>query len=198
MQVKEVQDEIVCVFPNIRFEPIWILTKGDCDKTTSLREMEKTDFFTDTIDQRQLEGEFRISVHSAKDLSDPLHPELEVVAVTKGVDSSDVLVAKQFPIPLGARVGTSSLRREAFLKQWRPDLICVDIRGTIDERLRLLDEGCVDGVVMAEAAIIRLKETHRPRMRLETEVAPLQGKLAVVALKGDVEMKQMFKSVDTR
>lgn len=197
-QVDEVQQEIQAFFPHIRFVPVWVTTKGDLDKQTSLRHLEKTNFFTDEIDERQLKGEFRLSIHSAKDLPEPLHPELEVVAVTRGVDPADSLVVRQLPIPQGARIGTSSLRREEFLKAWRPDLQCVDIRGTIDERLKLLDKGQIDGVIMAEAALIRLGMTDRLRIPLDAPVAPLQGRLAVVARKNDIKMKQMFQKIDTR
>jgi hydroxymethylbilane synthase len=194
-QVEEVYREVMQFIPHLRFTPIWITTTGDCDKTTSLKNLEKTNFFTDEIDRRQLAGEFRISIHSAKDLPDPLHPELEIVALTKGVDPTDSLVVKEFPILFGSRIGTSSLRRETFLKSWRRDLICVDIRGTIDERLQLLDDGIIDGVVMAEAALIRLGLTHRPRLHLDTETADMQGRLAVIARKNDLEMQQLFKEV---
>lgn len=194
-QVEEVEREIRLFFPLFCFVPIWIVTKGDRDKTTSLRNLEKTNFFTDEIDERQLQGEFRLSIHSAKDLPDPLHPELEIIALTRGVNPSDAVVARCLPLPYGARIGTSSLRREAFLKTWRPDLECVDIRGTIDERLQLLDEGTLDGVVMAEAALIRLGLTNRPRLRLDIPVAPLQGRLAVIARKNDIEMQQIFQTI---
>lgn len=188
-------EEVAQFFPHIKFTPVWITTKGDVDKTTSLKSLDKTNFFTDEIDSRQLSGEFRISIHSAKDLPDPLHPGLEVVALTKGVDPSDSLVVREFPLQFGARIGTSSLRRELFLKNWRADLQCVDIRGTIDERLALLDNGTVDGVIIAEAALIRLKLTDRPRIRLESETAEMQGRLAVIARKGDIDMKQLFMQV---
>lgn len=191
-QVEEVYKELIQIHPHVIFSPVWIVTTGDRDRTTSLKTMEKTNFFTDEIDRRQVEGEFRISIHSAKDLPDPLHPDLEIVALTKGVDSSDVLVARAFPIRLGARIGVSSMRRELFLKKWRDDLKFVDVRGTIDDRLRLLDEGVVDGVVMAEAALIRLGLTERPRVRLEVDTAKMQGRLAVVARKNDLEMRQLF------
>ncbi len=194
-QVEEVHREIVQFFPQIRFHPIWITTKGDQDKITSLKRMEKTNFFTDEVDRRQVEGEFLISIHSAKDLPDPLHPDLEVVALTKGVDSSDSLVVREFPIALGARIGISSKRREAFLKNWRPDLICVDIRGNIEERLQLLDDRILDGVVMAEAALIRLKLTERPRIHLDFAGATLQGRLAILARKNDKEMKRIFQEI---
>ena len=194
-QVNEVHTEIIRFFPHIQFTPIWIITTGDQDKTTPLKTLEKTNFFTDEIDRRQVSGEFRISVHSAKDLPDPLHPELEIVALTKGVGSSDSLVVREFPIRFGSRIGTSSHRREAFLKSWRRDLECVDIRGTIDERLQLLDDGIVDGVIMAEAGLIRLGLTHLPRLHLDIDTAELQGRLAVIARKNDPEMKQLFKKV---
>jgi hydroxymethylbilane synthase len=64
-------EEVAALLPNVRLLPIWITTKGDQDKTTSLKTLEKTDFFTGEIDRRQLSGEFRISIHSAKDLPSP-------------------------------------------------------------------------------------------------------------------------------
>lgn len=192
-QVEEVYQEIRPFFPEIKFHPVWISTKGDQDKTTSLKTLEKTNFFTDEIDRRQAEGEFRISIHSAKDLPDPLHPDLEVVALTKGVDPSDSLVVKELPLRPGARIGTSSERREVFLKNWRSDLVFVDVRGTIDERLKLLDKGALDGVVIAEAALIRLKLTDRARIHLPCETAVNQGSLAIVARKNDAEMKHIFR-----
>lgn len=196
-QVEEVYQELIQHHPHVQFTPIWVTTNtGDLDKTTSLRHLEKTNFFTDEIDARQIKGEFRISIHSAKDLPDPLHPYLEIIALTKGVDPSDSLVVREFPIPVGARIGTSSLRREAFLKNWRKDLICVDIRGTIDERLKALDDGIIDGIVMAEAALIRLKQTDRPRIHLDTDTAALQGRLAVIARKNDKEMKELFRVLE--
>ena len=194
-QVDEVYQEISQFFSHIRFHPVWVITTGDRDKTTSLKTLEKTNFFTDEIDTRQLKGEFRISIHSAKDLPDPLHPELEIIALTKGVDPSDSLVVREFPIQFGSLIGTSSHRRETFLKNWRRDLECVDIRGTIDERLKLLDEGTIDGVVVAEAALIRLKLTDRPRLHLDAETAEMQGRLAVIAQKNDHEMKQLFERI---
>ena len=192
-QVEEVYQELIEHHPHVQFTPIWVTTNtGDLDKTTSLRHLEKSNFFTDEIDARQIKGEFRISIHSAKDLPDPLHPELEIIALTKGVDPSDSLVVREFPLPFGARIGTSSLRREAFLKNWRKDLVCVDVRGTIDERLKALDDGIIDGLVMAEAALIRLKLTDRPRIHLDTDTAALQGRLAIIARKDDIEMKNLF------
>lgn len=195
-QVWEVLRELKLFHPKMEFEPIWVTTYGDQDQKTSLRDLEKTDFFTREIDQLQLQGKIRISIHSAKDLPDPLTPGLKVIALTKGVDPSDVIVYNQETLPLGAVVGTSSLRREQNLKEWRPDIQCRDIRGNIDERLAQLDEGKYDGIVVAEAALIRLGLTYRRRMPIIGEVAPLQGKLAVIALQSDNEMQELFRCID--
>jgi hydroxymethylbilane synthase len=196
-QVNEVYQELTTFYPDIRFIPTWVTTTGDHDLKTSLRTLDKTDFFTKEIDELQLQGEFRIALHSAKDLPEPLREGLQIVAITRGVDPSDSLVFNH-ELPTGALIGVSSLRREENLLKWRPDLQFTDIRGTIDHRLALLDEGKVDGVVIAEAALIRLGITHRKRMRIEGETAPLQGKLAVIAQKRDNEMEQLFCCLDTQ
>ena len=194
-QVWEVHRELLRYYPQISFKPTWIVTTGDKDKKKSLRDLDKTDFFTREVDQRQLNGDFRISIHSAKDLPEPLAPGLKLIALTKGVDPSDVLVYNQDPLPDNAIIGTSSHRREQNLLDWKPTLRCVDIRGTIEERLALLDTGKMDGVVMAEAALIRLCLTHRRRMPIYGETASLQGKLAVIAREEDHEMEELFKSL---
>jgi hydroxymethylbilane synthase len=192
-QLWEVHREIVQWHPAIEFCPVWITTRGDCDKKTSLRTLEKTDFFTREIDERQLRSEFRIAIHSAKDLPEPLAKGLKVVALTKGVDPSDVLVYND--LPQNPVIATSSQRREEMVKKWRPGCQFVDVRGTIEERLQKLDDEQFDGLVMAEAALIRLGLTHRKRLKLEGETAPLQGRLAVVAREGDLEMEKLFRSL---
>lgn len=197
-QVAEVLQEIKRFHPDIDFVPVWKTTTGDLDLTTSLRTLEKTNFFTKEIDEAQLKKEFRIAIHSAKDLPDPLCPGLSIVAITKGVDCSDSIVVREEEIPIHGRIGTSSPRREQNILSFRSDLICVDIRGTIEKRLEQLDAGFYDGVVIAEAALIRLGLTHRKRIKLPGESAALQGQLAVIACEDDEEMKQLFRSIDTR
>lgn len=196
-QVLEVHQELSLHHPQIRFYPIWVTTQGDRDKTTSLRLLDKTDFFTREVDERQLKGEFRIAIHSAKDLPDPLAHGLKVVAITRGVDASDVIVYNQEPFPERGVIGTSSVRREeTLLKQW-PHARCIDIRGTIEERLAWLDAGKGDGVVMAKAALIRLGLSHRRHLQLSGETAPLQGRLAILARENDDEMKALFACLNS-
>ncbi|HEY5234717.1 MAG TPA: hydroxymethylbilane synthase, partial [Rhabdochlamydiaceae bacterium] len=150
--------------------------------------------FTREVDQLQLKGEFRISIHSAKDLPEPLASGLKIIAVTKGVDPSDVLVYNQ-ELPENAVIATSSHRREQNLREWKEGFRFVDIRGTIPERLAILDSGQIDGVVIAEAALIRLGLTNRQRMPIPGETAPMQGRLAVIALSDDHEMEQLFRCI---
>ncbi len=197
-QVWEVHREIIQFHPYIEFEPYWITTTGDKDLKTSLRTLEKTDFFTREIDDLQLQGQFRLSIHSAKDLPEPLRTGLAIIALTKGVDSSDSLLYNVDPLPYGATIGTSSQRREENLRQWRSDIRCVDVRGNIDQRIALVDEGKLDGLVVAEAALLRLGLTHRRRMKLDGAIAAHQGQLAIIALVDDHEMRDLFKPIDIR
>jgi hydroxymethylbilane synthase len=193
-QVWEVEKELLQHHPHIKFKPHWITTTGDKDKQTSLRDLDKTDFFTREVDQLQLEGEFRISIHSAKDLPEPLASGLKIIALTKGLDSSDVLVYNH-ELPDQAVIATSSHRREQNLQKWKEGFHFADIRGTIPERLAILDSGKVEGVVIAEAALIRLGLMHRRRMPIPGETAPMQGKLAIIALESDHEMEELFKCI---
>ena len=200
-QVEEVSKELLKVCPSAHLFPSWVVTCGDVDRSTPMWRIQQTDFFTKEIDQQQLVGAIRLAIHSAKDLPSPLPHGLSVVALTKGVDPRDSFVMRSSgrveTLPPSARVGSSSKRREAAIRALRSDFVPVDIRGTIDERLFLLDEGIVDGLIVAEAALIRL-ESDRSRIVLEHETEPLQGQLAIVARSDDAEMAQLFAPLDTR
>lgn len=192
-QVEEVYRELTSFFPEIVFETLYVKTMGDKDRVTSLRTLDKTDFFTREIDGMTLKGECRIGIHSAKDLPDPLAHGLELIALTKGVDSSDSLVFRPGEgLKKGSKIATSSFRREQSVLDLENEVQFVDIRGTIEERLAKLDRGEVDGVVIAEAALIRLGLTHLNRITLPGETAPLQGRLAIVARQNDEEMRILF------
>ncbi len=200
-QVAEVWQEIRVFFPSIQFISVWITTRGDRDLSTSLRFLDKTDFFTREVDQMLLQKKCRIAIHSAKDMPEPLYEGLKLVAVTKGVDAADALVFRKGStqeLPSLPRVGVSCMRRERAVKSILPHAECGDIRGTIEQRLSQLEEGRFDAIVMAEAALIRLGLTSLPRLRLEGPVAALQGKLAVVAKEEDREMEEFFQKIDTR
>jgi len=201
-QVQEVLSELRKHYPLVNFIITYLSTTGDKDQKTSLRTMEKTDFFTKEIDAHQLIGKCRITIHSAKDLPEPISQGLHVAAITKGVDSSDSLVLRNNTslkdLPNGAIIATSSQRREEVVKEVRSDLRFSDIRGTIHQRLEKLHKGDADGVVIAEAALIRLGLTHLNRIKLPGETTPFQGQLAIVVREDDTEMRSLFSCVDVR
>lgn len=195
-QIREVLHAIQEHHPHVMFTPYLVDTRGDKDQTISLRKMEKTDFFTQEVDDLLLAGQCRVAIHSAKDLPDPIPKGLSLVALTKGLDSSDALVFRQneslSTLRSGAIVATSSDRREAAVRRLRTDLHFIDVRGTIAQRLAKLDCGEADAVVVAEAALIRLGLTHLNRMLLLGSTTPYQGQLAVLARDDDREMHALF------
>jgi len=200
-QVEEVLTLIQQFHPTIRFSSLWLKTTGDNDLKTSLRTLEKTDFFTKEIDSAVLEGRCRVGIHSAKDLPEPLTSGLALAALTKGVDPSDSLVFRDGQtlesLPQGALIATSSLRREEMVSHFRSDLRFVDVRGDIDSRLAKLNRHEFDGLVVAEAALIRLKKTHLNRILLKGETTPFQGRLAVITKEVDEEMMLLFSCINS-
>ncbi len=190
-QVEEVLQELQKYHPLVSFDPIWITTTGDLDRTSSLRNMPKNDFFTKEIDEKQLQGQFRISIHSAKDLPDPIREGLAVVAITKGLTAEDSLLVSPTFSGKG-KIATSSIRRELTIQELYPEATTVDIRGNIHERIATLERGEIEGVVMAECALIRLGLTHLKRLKLPPPYAEGQGQLAIIAQEGDSEMKELF------
>lgn len=201
-QVNEVLAELQQFHPNVQFDVIHTPTKGDLDQTTSLRTLGKTDFFTKEIDDWVLQKHCRIGIHSAKDLPDPIPAGLQIICLTEGQDSSDSLVLRPgetiYTLPTQARIATSSPRREECVKQLRSDLSFIDLRGTVDQRLNKLHIGEADGIVVAEAALIRLGLTHLNRIRLPGDTVEGQGQLAVLARQDDKEMADLFSCLDVR
>lgn len=196
-QVVEVLRELNGFYPHIHFTTSWVATTGDRDLTTSLRLLDKSDFFTREIDEMLLGKECRIAIHSAKDLPDPLSEGLQIVAVTRGVDASDSLVLRPDTELADIRlVGVSCSRREEAVRKLVPHARFSDIRGTVDHRLEQLEQGFFDAIVVAEAALIRLGLTYLNRIRLDGQVAPWQGRLAVLARQEDQEMEQLFWHID--
>lgn len=164
--------------------PILVKTHGDIDQKTSLRTLSKTDFFTREVDELVLSGQADFAIHSAKDLPETLPEGLTIAHITPSIDPRDALVLRPDKnLPSGALIGSSSPRRDEALKAYRSDLVPTDIRGTIEQRIKQLDR--LHGVIIAEAALIRLNLTHLPRIYLSGDTTPLQGCLALVTRKGE-------------
>lgn len=185
-----------------QLEPVWVETTGDLDKKTSLRNLGASNFFTKELDEMLLDHKIRVAIHSAKDLPDPLPQGLSLIALTKGVDPRDSLVFRNGDdlhlLPKEAKIATSSVRREEMIRSLRSDLQFVDLRGTISQRLALLESGAVDALVMAEAAIIRLQLTDLNRWILPGKTALHQGRLAILSRNGDVAMETLFAPLNRK
>ena len=181
-------------YENLKFE-----TAGDKDKTTPLTES-RDDFFTDVIDSAILEGKADIAIHSAKDLPQNLHEDLKIFALTPGLDDKDAWVGRMHwkDLPPKSKVGTSSVLRQKQILQMRPDVTIVNIRGTINERMQLIKESKVDGIVVAACAMKRLGLEAQIKDIFPWEGMPLQGQLAVVGRRNDHELEGLFNSIDVR
>jgi len=145
--------------------------------------------FVTAIEAALVRGEIDAAVHSAKDVPTDEDPSLTIAAFLERAASADVIVlpdgrhaASLEDLPIGARVGTDSPRRTAFLRALRPDLAMHPLHGNVDTRLRRLDEGRSDALVLAEAGLMRLGRGDRISFRLDADAvppAPGQGAIAV-------------------
>lgn len=144
--------------------------------------------FVTEIERALGDGEIDLAVHSAKDLPARDDEDLAIAAVPERLSPLDVLVTRHGELGAGSRVGTSSVRRQAQVFRWRPDVLVKDVRGNVDTRLRKLAEGEVDALILAAAGLLRLRvvpEHAQPMSISEMVPAPGQGCLAVQARSDD-------------
>ena len=160
-----------------------IKTTGDKITDVPLAKVGTKGLFTKEIEEALLDGRADLAVHSLKDLPTELPAGLVLAAVPEREDPRDAVVGKRLAdLPRGARVGTSSLRRSAQLRKARPDLVIESVRGNLDTRLRKLDEGRYDAILLAAAGLKRLGWGDRIAEILPAEVmcsAVGQGALAI-------------------
>jgi hydroxymethylbilane synthase len=173
-------------------ELIEIATHGDVDRARPIEELGTRGVFTKAIQQALVDGNVDLAVHSLKDLPTEPVPGLKLAAVPKRESPADVLVFSKgtaasgrvgiSQLPPNARVGTGSLRRQAQLLHLRPDLRVSEVRGNVDTRLRKVDDGEFDAIVLAEAGLRRLGLEGRIRYILPFDVmlpAVGQGALGI-------------------
>ena len=198
-QIEEIIRDLKALGRVFDYETLKFETAGDRDKTTPLTRS-RDDFFTNTIDQALLEGKADIAIHSAKDLPQHLHEDLKIFALTQGMEDKDAWVSRVHwkDLPPKARVGTSSALRQKQILHMRPDVTIVNIRGSINERLQLVKESKVDGIVVAACALKRLKLEAEIKDIFPWEGMPLQGQLAVVGRERDYELENLFSAIDVR
>ena len=179
-------------FQDARIETILIKTSGDRFLEASVQAIGGKGIFTKEIEDALLRHEIDIAVHSMKDLPTDLSAGLIVAAVPHREDPRDVLVstgAKRLSdLSAGAKIGTGSLRRRAQLLYYRRDLIVMPIRGNVDTRLKKLDQGECDGLVMAAAGLKRIDREERIAEYISNDVclgAAGQGALGLESREND-------------
>lgn len=176
-----------------------IVTKGDRILDVPLAQIGGKGLFTKEIEEDLLDGTIDLAVHSLKDMPTVLPEGLCLTAITERANVGDAFVSNKYAtfeeLPLGAVVGTSSLRRKAQLLAKRPDLEIRDLRGNVDTRLRKLDEGLYDAIILAAAGLERLGHGDRISSLIPADVclpAVGQGALAIEARTADKEVRDML------
>jgi len=187
---------------SIDFEVVTIKTTGDIDRRTIFTIDEKG-IFEKEINQAVISGQVDFAVHSLKDIPSDLSDKLIVASIPKRASPNDVLVSKEKlkleELPNSSIVGTSSLRRAIQIFRLRPDLHVKPIRGNVETRVRRLGVGEYDGVILAEAGLIRLgmKDVIAERFDFEDFVpAPGQGAIAIVCRRQNAELIELLKTAE--
>ncbi len=180
-----------------------IKTEGDRAQFEPLQQIGGAGVFVKAIEQALLQGEIDMAVHSAKDLPSDLDPELTIASVLPRESPKDVFISKNNSLldemPDSAIIGSGSPRRIAQLLYNYPGLKFKDIRGNVETRLRKLDEGLYDGIVLAEAGITRLNLSHRISQIIPIDIcmpAPGQGIICIETLKSNERFIELLKEIN--
>ncbi|MCR4418842.1 MAG: hydroxymethylbilane synthase [Clostridia bacterium] len=199
-QADYVGRELLRYWPGLEVSFRIVRTRGDKLSDVPLAKIGGRGVFVKELEQALLAGQVDLAVHSLKDLPTEPTPGLILAAVTERADPRDALVCpaglKFSALPPGARLGTASLRRQAQLRHWRPDLVLEDLRGNIPTRLLRMQERRLDGIVVAAAALERLGLADRITEYLSHEIclpAAGQGALALQARAGDEAILELVR-----
>jgi len=172
-QAEHVADALRAAHPGINVEIHGMSTQGDKILDTPLAKIGGKGLFVKELEARMLEGDADIAVHSMKDVPVELPDGLHLAVIMQREDPRDAFVSNNHAaleeLPEGAVVGTSSLRRQCQLSDRRPDLVIKSLRGNVNTRLRKLDDGEYDAVILAAAGLIRLGFGERIRSSIDPE-----------------------------
>ena len=192
-QAEHVKKRIEDTYPEIQVELLPVTTKGDQILDRSLLEIGGKGLFIKELEKLLLEKKADIAVHSLKDMTAVIPDGLKLAAVTAREDPRDAFVSLEYgslqEFPAGAVVGTSSLRRQAQLLHLRPDLQIKTLRGNVQTRLRHLDEGNYDAVILAAAGLKRLGLQERIQSYISTCVMAIETRI------GDDETMEIIQFI---
>lgn len=185
-QAEHVAARLRALHTDIAIELVPMTTRGDDIVDRPLASLGGKGLFLKELETSMLEDRADIAVHSFKDVPMDVDADFAIGAVLERADAADAFISTNFArldeLPHGARVGTSSLRRQAQLRALRPDLILLDLRGNVNTRLGKLDAGDYDAIILACAGLDRLGLGERIRTRLTAPQwlpAPAQGAIAI-------------------
>jgi hydroxymethylbilane synthase len=202
-QTEHVADALRAAHPGLVVELVPLSTRGDEVLDRSLAAIGGKGLFLKELELAMERGEADCAVHSLKDVPMELEPGFALPAILERADPADAFVSNRFDdidaLPQGARVGTSSLRRQAQLRARRPDLRLADLRGNVNTRLAKLDAGDYDAIVLACAGLQRLGLGERIRARMAAPhwlPAPAQGAIAIESRDGDADVQRLLQVLD--
>ena len=188
--------------PKIEVQTKIIQTTGDKLESEPLEKISGKGVFEKEIDEAVINGEVDFAIHSMKDVPAEQSSELTIAAVPLRAPANDVFISREYSrlvsLPKDASVGTSSPRRTAELLRFRADLKVLPIRGNVDTRIRKMDEGMYDSIILAEAGVMRMGMQDRIVERLSIEEftpAPGQGFLAIVSRHNREDVLNILRTV---
>jgi len=202
-QAEHVAAELRAAHPGLMVELVPMSTRGDEILDKPLATIGGKGLFLKELEVAMLEDRADLAVHSLKDVPAELEPGFTLPAILPRADAADAFVSNDYAdlaaLPLGARVGTSSLRRQAQLRALRPDLTLLDLRGNVGTRLSKLDAGHYDAILLACAGLERLGLASRIRSRLATPdwlPAPGQAAIAIEARSDQPAVLDLLAALD--
>lgn len=198
-QANFVKDALNQHHPALSVKLVPMTTRGDQILDSPLAKVGGKGLFVKELEKAMLDGRADIAVHSMKDVPMEFPEGLGLAVICEREDPADAFVSNDYrslkELPQGARVGTSSFRRQCQLKEQRPDLEILDLRGNVGTRLGKLDSGGYDGIILAAAGLIRLGLAERIRERLAYELslpAGGQGAVGIECRNDDLETLKLL------
>ena len=199
-QAEFVKSNLESLNPGLDVELVKMTTQGDQILNSPLSKIGGKSLFIKELEVGMMEGRADIAVHSMKDVPYELPQGFEIGAILERENPFDAFVSNAFnsigDLPIGARVGSCSLRRIVQLKALRPDLVILDLRGNVNTRLKKLDDGEYDAIILACSGLIRLGFEDRSKQHLSPETslpAVGQGALGIEIRSNDHEISSLVK-----
>ncbi|ANZ22814.1 porphobilinogen deaminase [Buchnera aphidicola (Diuraphis noxia)] len=195
-QTKYVQKKILSLYPDVNIKLVPIVTNGDNILNKSLSKIGGKGLFIKELEIALLENKADIAIHSMKDLPVNITKELCLVSVCKRGNPLDTLVSNHYnsinQLPQGAKIGTSSLRRQCQLITYRPDLIILPLRGNIETRIAKLDQGKYDAIILATEGLNRLKLQNRITQIIPAELSLPSCGQGAIGIQSRIHDKKMI------